>query len=231
MLSSLQIAIDGPVAAGKSTVARLLAQRLKLTYIDTGAMYRATALAAKQAAVDWHDEAGVSEVVEQLKLRLARPIGKKDDGRSVTIYLNDQDVSWAIRELEIGEGASIIATYPAVRKNLVKRQQALSEGKRVVMEGRDICSVVLPQADLKIFMSADQSERIKRKQEQLRSTGESVSKRLVKKDIVSRDTREMTREIDPLKPTADAWQFDTTDYTIDEVVEQIVQRVEQLESS
>ncbi len=225
-MTPLQIAIDGPVAAGKSTVARLLAQRLKLTYIDTGAMYRAAALAAKEADVDWEDEAGVVEVVKQLKLRLARPTGKKDDGRSVTVYLNDRDVSWKIRELEIGEGASIIATYPGLRKNLVKRQQEMCQGKRVVMEGRDICSVVLPKADLKIFMSADQAERVKRKQKQLKATGEKVSQRAVKKDIVSRDTREMTREIDPLKPAPDAWQLDTTDYSIEEVVELIAQRVE-----
>lgn len=231
MLTPLQIAIDGPVAAGKSTVARLLAQRLKLTYIDTGAMYRAAALAAKQAGVDWRDEVGVSEVVKQLKMRLARPTGSKNDGRSVTIYLNGQDVSWKIRELEIGEGASIIATYPAVRKDLVKRQQAMCQGKRVVMEGRDICSVVLPQADLKIFMSADQAERVKRKQKQLRSTGESISKQAIKKDIISRDTREMTRQIDPLKPTPNAWQLDTTDYKINEVVEQIIERIKQLATS
>lgn len=230
-MAALQIAIDGPVAAGKSTVAKLLAKRLKLTYIDTGAMYRAAALSAKQAGLDWHNEAAVSELVKKIRLRLARPVGDKNDGRSVSVYLNDEDVSWKIRELEIGEGASIVATYPQVRKTLVKKQQEMCRGKRVVMEGRDICSVVLPKADLKIFMSADQKERIKRKQAQLERVGETASRKEVKQDIVSRDTREMTRKIDPLKPTSDAWQFDTTDLNINEVVEKIIEQVKNLEAT
>lgn len=226
----LQIAIDGPVAAGKSTIAKLLADKLKLTYIDTGAMYRALALAAKQAGVDWQDEVAVVEVAKNIKLRLARPTGSKKDGRPVSVYLNGQDVSWKIRELEMGEGASIVATYARVRQILVKKQQEMCHGKRVVMEGRDICSVVLPHADLKIFMSAKQKERIKRKQEQLKKIGEKATRKQVKKDLVSRDTREMNREIDPLKPTPDAWQLDTTRLSVAEVVAVIQERVLALSS-
>lgn len=228
-MAALQIAIDGPVAAGKSTVAKLLADQLKLTYIDTGAMYRVLALAAKQQDVDWQDEADVVAVAEAIKLRLARPIGSKKDGRSVSVYLGEKDVSWKIRELEMGEGASIVGTYSRVRQILVKLQQNMCHGKRVVMEGRDICAVVLPRADLKIFLSADQKERVKRKKQALEQSGLTVSQKAVKQDVVSRDTREMNREIDPLKPTPDAWQLDTTNLTIEKVVAKIVERVKKLE--
>lgn len=227
--NALQIAIDGPVAAGKSTIAKRLSERLKLTYIDTGAMYRTLALAAQRAKVDWDDEVGLSKLAQKIKIRLARPIGKKKDGRPVSVYLDGEDVSWEIRELEIGEGASQVAIYPQVRKILVSLQQQMCQGKRVVMEGRDIGSKVLPQADLKIFMIADQAERVKRKQQQLKRVGEKVSKKQVEADLISRDTREMTREIDPLRPTLDAWQLDTTQLSIDKVVAAIVNRVTFLE--
>jgi cytidylate kinase len=221
----LQIAIDGPVASGKSTIAKLLAERLNLTYIDTGAMYRTLALAALRANIPWDHEEAVAELAQQIKIRLARPVGDKKDGRSVSVYLNNEDISWKIRELNIGEGASQVAVHPSVRKILVSLQQQLCEGKRVVMEGRDIGSKVLPQADLKIFMIADQAERVKRKRRQLKQVGETVSKKEVLADVVSRDTREMNREIDPLRPTLDAWQLDTTNLTIDQVVDKIVTHV------
>lgn len=221
---ALQIAIDGPVAAGKSTVAQLLAKRLGLIYIDTGAMYRATALAGKRMGLNWHDEAAMSELTPTLTIRLARPTGAKNDGRTVTVYLGDDDVSWEIRETEMGEGASIIGQYQLVRKALVKKQQQLARGKRVVMEGRDIGIRVLPNAHLKIYLDAKLNERVKRKQEQLEKIGEDLSPKEVKHSIVIRDEREMNREVDPLKPAPDAWVFDTSGLSIEEVVEQIAAR-------
>lgn len=221
----MQIAIDGPVAAGKSTIAKLLAAQLRLTYIDTGAMYRTLALAAQRAQVDWNNGSALAKLAQKIKIRLARPIGAKNDGRGVSVYLNEKDVSWKIRESEIGEGASQVAVFPEVRKILVKLQQHMCSGKDVVMEGRDIGSKVLPQADLKIFMIADQAERVKRKRKHLKEIGETLTKKQVQADIESRDTREMTREIDPLRPTLDAWQLDTTDLDIEQVVATIVQRV------
>ena len=224
----MQIAIDGPVAAGKSVVAKLLSTKLSLIYVDTGAMYRAVALAAQRADVDWHNGPAVVKVAQQIKIRLARPIGQKKDGRPVSVYLDNEDVSWKIRELEFGEGASIVGTHPEVRKILVKLQQEMCEGKDVVMEGRDIGSKVLPQADLKIFMIADQAERVRRKRKHLMQVGNKLTKKEVEADLVSRDTREMTREIDPLRPTLDAWQLDTTQMNIDQVVATIVAKVEEL---
>lgn len=226
---SFQIAIDGPVASGKSTIAKLLADRLKLTYIDTGAMYRTVALAAKRNQISWEDGPAVAKIASKISIRLARPIGKKKDGRPVSVYLNNEDISWKIRELEFGEGASVIGVHPEVRKILVKLQQDMCKGKRVVMEGRDIGCKVLPNAQLKIFMIADQTERVKRKQQQLKKVGEKVSKKQVVADVMSRDNREINREIDPLRPTLDAWQLDTTSMNIEEVVDKIEKRVENLE--
>jgi CMP/dCMP kinase len=173
----------------------------------------------------------MTKLARKIKIRLARPIGKKKDGRPVSVYLNNEDVSWKIRELEIGEGSSIIAVHPEVRKILVKLQQNMCQGKRVVMEGRDIGCTVLPDANLKIFMIADQVERVKRKREQLKKVGERVSKKQVEADLVSRDTREMTREIDPLRPTLDAWQLDTTNMSINQVVDVVVDKVDFLEEN
>jgi len=225
----VQIAIDGPVAAGKSTIAKLLSSQLSMTYVDTGAMYRALALAAKRADVDWDNAQAMEKLAKKIKIRLARPIGKKKDGRPVSVYLDNEDVSWKIRESEIGEGASIIAVHPGVRKVLVRLQQEICEGKRVVMEGRDIGSKVLPHADLKIFMIADQDVRVKRKRKHLIEVGEKLTKKQVQADLVSRDTREMTREIDPLRPTLDAWQLDTTKMSIDQVVNAVISKVNSLE--
>ena len=149
----------------------------------------------------------------------------------MSVYLDNEDISWKIRELQYGEGASIVGTHPEVRKILVKLQQEMCEGKRAVMEGRDIGSKVLPKADLKIFMIADQIERVKRKREQLKKVGEKVTKKQVQADLISRDTREMTRKIDPLRPTLDAWQLDTTSMSIDQVVEAIVDKVKSLEEN
>lgn len=221
----MQIAIDGPVAAGKSTIAKLLASQLKMTYIDTGAMYRTLALAAQIADIDWDNGPALAKLAHQIKIRLARPIGDKKDGRPVSVYLNEEDVSWKIRESEIGEGASKVGIFPEVRKVLVKLQQQMCDGKRVVMEGRDIGSKVLPNADLKIFMIADQAERVKRKRKHLKQIGETLTKKQVRADLIARDTREMTREVDPLRPTLDAWQLDTTDLNIEQVVAKIIKKV------
>ncbi len=228
---SFQIAIDGPVAAGKSTIAKLLSDQLSMIYIDTGAMYRTLALAAQRADVDWDNGPVLAKLAQKIKIRLARPIGKKKDGRPVSVYLDNEDISWKIRELQYGEGASVVGTHPEVRKILVKLQQGMCNGKRVVMEGRDIGSKVLPKADLKIFMIADQVERVKRKREQLKKVGEKATKKQVQADLISRDTREMTRKIDPLRPTLDAWQLDTTNMNVNQVVEAIVDKVSSLEEN
>lgn len=223
----MQIAIDGPVASGKSTIAKLLSSKLSLVFVDTGATYRALALAAQRADVDWSNGPALAKLARKIKIRLAQPIGKKRDGRPVSVYLDNEDVSWKIRKSEFGEGASVVGTHPEVRKILVKLQLGMCQGKDVVMEGRDIGSKVLLHADLKIFMIADQAVRVKRKRKYLKEVGEKLTKKQVEADLVSRDTREMTREIDPLRPTLDAWQLDTTHLTIEQVIATIIARIEE----
>lgn len=224
-----QIAIDGPVAAGKSTVAKMVAERLRFLYVDTGAMYRAVAMEAKKQGVDWKNEEAVTELMSTLELELDKPNGGEQDGRLVTVLLDGKDVSNEIRTSEMGEGASVVGTYKGVREVLVAMQQNIAEGEWVVMEGRDIGSKVLPKAQLKIFLTASVDERVERKWQFLKSKGEKVSKKQVREDLMIRDEREMNRKIDPMRPTEDAWLFDTSGLCIDEVVNEIVGKVKTIQ--
>lgn len=223
-----QIAIDGPVAAGKSTAAKRVAERLQFLYVDTGAMYRAVALKAMEECVQWVDEGGVVKLMSTLDLELDKPRAGEEDGRLVTVLLDGQDVSGVIRGSLIGEGSSIVSTYIGVREVLVAMQQNIAAGEDVVMEGRDIGSKVLPGAQLKIYMDADEEVRTKRKWEYLKKRGEKLTLAQVKEDLAKRDRREMTRQVDPLKPAKGAWRFDTTDLDEEEVVERIVERVKKI---
>jgi cytidylate kinase len=220
-----QIAIDGPVAAGKSSVAKAVAKKLGFVYIDTGAMYRVVALYMERSGVSWDNESAISDRVGEVKVRLAKPVGEKKDGRPVSVYLEDEDVSWAIRDSHVAEGASVVSQYGKVRKFLVSRQQEMAKGDNVVMEGRDIAVRVLPKANLKIFMTADVDSRVLRKWKYLKEIGIKMTKTQVKEDLERRDKREEKREIDPLKPTKESWILDTTEIEIDKVVEMICERV------
>lgn len=222
---TFQVAIDGPVGAGKSTVAKLTAERLRFVFIDTGAMYRCVALAAKRRNVDWKSEREIAKLAKKLEISLIRPRGARKDGRQVTVLLNGEDVSWEIRKPELGEGASVVSQYPEVREEMVALQQKMANGTNVIMEGRDIGTRVLPKAQLKIYMDASLGERVKRKQEQLRVMGQELPARTVKEQVVKRDTREMTREVDPLRPAEEAWMLDTTGLSVDQVVDIICQKV------
>ncbi len=223
-----QIAIDGPVAAGKSTVAKMLAEKFNAVYVDSGAMYRVVALDCEREGISWENEGAVGERARKVEICLARPVGKKKDGRPVTVYLGDEDVSWEIRNSHIGEGASVVGQYRGVREALVKIQRRMARGARVVMEGRDIGTKVLPDAEVKIYMTADVDKRVERKWRYLKERGIVMTKEQVKDDLVRRDTREMTRKNNPLIPARGAWILDTTGMEIDEVVEKIVERVEEL---
>lgn len=227
-MKPLQIAIDGPVAAGKSTVAKLLAERLGLLYIDTGAMYRATAWIATQKGVDWNDEEGLVRMLQTTTIKLKRPTKAQVDGRKVTVLVNGEDVSLAIRTQEMGEGASIVSQFRQVRRELVQRQQEMARGKKVVMEGRDIGLRVLPLATIKIFMTADVNKRVLWKLGEQQRLGQELTEEQVREALVKRDTREMTRKVDPLQPLPDAWILDTSELSIDEVVGQIEKKVAEL---
>ena len=229
MSKSFQIAIDGPVAAGKGTVSRLLAQKLGFLYVDTGAMYRATALLALRQEIDLADEDKVVALLEKSKLEMRNPIPPKElDGRLTTVILDGEDVSWAIRTQKCGDGSSKVAVLPKLRHVLVQKQQEIAANQNVVMEGRDITFRVLPDADLKIFLTADLQSRATRTHMQYLTKGIDTTIEKVIEEIKERDKRDMQRETDPLQIMPDAWVLDTSNLEIEEVVDLIVEKVEQI---
>lgn len=219
----MQIAIDGPVSSGKSTISKLVAKKLGLVYIDTGAMYRTVALHCLRQNVDLNNEAAVCARVKENKLHFEfLPAEEKNDGRNCTILLNGEDVSWAIREKEATWGASVVGRYECVRSYLVKKQQEISRDKDVIMEGRDITYRVLPNADLKIFLTASEMVRSLRRQIHLLEHGQNGGLAKIREEIRTRDQQDMTRKLDPLKKIPEAIELNTSEMTIEEVVEKIV---------
>lgn len=220
----LHIAIDGPVAAGKGTVARLVAQRLGLLYVDTGAMYRTTALIALRNDVDPVNEPHVVELLKQSKIEMRNPLPEEQDSRLTTVLLNGEDISWEIRTEQVSQNSSKVASLKAVREHLVEKQQLIAENQDVVMEGRDITYKVLPNATLKIYLTASAETRAKRRHYELQTRGQDVTFEQVYEELQQRDDRDMNRVVDPLKITDDAWVIDSSNLTIEEVVELIVER-------
>ncbi len=216
---TFQIAIDGPVAAGKGTVSKLIASRLNLLYVDTGAMYRMTALLGLKHKIDLDDQEALLPLVEKAEMTMRNPNEDEDDGRLTTVFLDEEDVSWKIRTEEVSRGASQVAVHPKIRKELVKKQQKIAKEHDVIMEGRDITHRVLPEADLKIYLTANEIVRAKRRHFELLSKGVDVDFDEVYQDLLERDQRDMNREIDPLKIVPDAWVIDTSDLSIEQVVE------------
>lgn len=221
-----QIAIDGPVAAGKGTVSRLVAERLNFLYVDTGAMYRVTAYLALQHTISFEDTDSIVALIKKTDIQMHNPTPEEADGRLTTVVVDGDDVSWKIRTEAVGNGASKVAQIKAVREVLVEKQQVIARSQNVVMEGRDITYRVLPDAQLKIFLTGKDFVRANRRHLQLQMRGTDVSFDEVYIDLKERDTLDMTREADPLKIVPDAWVLDTSDFTIDQVVEMIVAKVQ-----
>lgn len=219
------IAIDGPVAAGKGTIAKLVAQRLDFLYVDTGAMYRMTAYLGLQKNVPLDDEQKLVELISKSKMDMRNPLETERDGRLSTVILNDEDVSWKIRTETVSAGSSKVAVLPGVRKTLVEKQQQIANDKDVVMEGRDITYRVLPKADMKIFLTADDVVRAKRRHLQLQTRGDDISFDEVFTELLKRDHQDMNRDNDPLKITEDVWVIDTSDLSIEQVVDLITAKV------
>lgn len=224
----LHIAIDGPVAAGKGTVARLVAQRMGLLYVDTGAMYRVTALIALRNGIPFDQEDKLVELLRHNKIEMRNPNESEQDSRLTTVLLNGEDVSWEIRTEAVGQGSSKVAALAKVREYLVEKQQEIAATQDVVMEGRDITFKVLPHSNLKIYLTASVETRAKRRHYELQTRGQDVTFEEVYKDLQERDDRDMNRAIDPLHKVADAWELDSSNLTIDEVVDVIVERAQQL---
>ncbi|MFZ1721637.1 MAG: (d)CMP kinase [Microgenomates group bacterium] len=231
MQKFFRIAIDGPVSAGKGTVSRLVAERLGFLYIDTGAMYRVTAFLAIKNSIPLDDEAAIIAQITKATLDMRNPLESEKDGRLITIILDGEDVSWAIRTEEISAGSSAVSKLAGVRKILVEKQQIIAKNKNVVMEGRDITYRVLPDADLKIFLTASQTVRAKRRSLQLQIRGEDISFEQVLEELIKRDTQDTERHADPLKIVEDAWVVDTSDMSILQVVDLIEQKVNVLRAS
>jgi cytidylate kinase len=224
MSNVFHIAIDGPVAAGKGTVSKLVAQRLDFVYIDTGAMYRMSALLAKLNDLAYDDEEALEKLVVNAEMDMRQPNEDEKDGRLSTVLLDGEDVSWKIRTEEVSTGASKVAAMPKVRAALVEKQQQIAQGKDVVMEGRDITYRVLPDAQMKIYLTGSDVVRAKRRHLQLQTKGEDISFEDVYRELIERDERDMNRTTDPLKKVPEAWEIDTSDLSIDQVVEIIVVR-------
>lgn len=216
-MKRISIAIDGPAAAGKSTIAKMVAKDLNYTYIDTGAMYRCVAYYAFIHHIDFHDEKKVCASIDDIHIDMF------PDG---TIHLNQEDVTFAIRQNEISMGASIVSGYKEVREFLVASQREMAKDGGVILDGRDIGTVVLKDAQLKIYQIASIECRALRRHKENLEKGIESDLEEIKKEIAQRDYQDMHREISPLKKAEDAIEIDTSDMTIDEVVAHIMNLVE-----
>jgi CMP/dCMP kinase len=213
----MNIAIDGPAGAGKSTVAKKVAKDLDYLYIDTGSMYRALAWAVYHHALPIEDEAVVAQLLQNNSIQLRRVQGEQQ------VYWNDTDVSALIRTPEMSQFASIVASYAAVREQMLVLQRNLATQGNVVMDGRDIGTHVLPDAEVKIFLTASIRERAERRWKEMREKGLEPDLSEIEKEIAERDQRDMNREVAPLRQAEDAVLVDTTGMTIEQVVDQILQ--------
>jgi cytidylate kinase len=223
MLPSI-ITIDGPVASGKSTIGYLLAQKLGYLYLDTGAMYRAVTWAALTRGVPVEDERAVTALAEGLHIDITRPT--VDDGRQYTVLADGEDVTWDIRRPEVDANVSVISAYPGVRRAMVAHQRRIAAAGQVIMVGRDIGSVVLPDADLKLYLDATPQERARRRWLERQARGESVTYEEVLAMMLRRDEIDSHRAVSPLRVPDGAVVIDTTGLTIDEVLALILRRIE-----
>ncbi|MDJ0873437.1 MAG: (d)CMP kinase [Gammaproteobacteria bacterium] len=212
------LTVDGPSGSGKGTVARLVAARLGWRFLDSGALYRLLALAAEKRGVSWHDEAALSALALALEVEF---VGGNADNEP-TVMLSGEDVSLAIRSESCGNNASKVAALPGVREALLARQRAFREQPGLVADGRDMGTVVFPDAGTKVFLEASPEERAARRHKQLKEKGIDASLRDLVKEIAERDTRDRVRCVSPLKPAEDARVIDTTSLSIDEVVDQVM---------
>lgn len=213
---AINIAIDGPAGAGKSTIAKMLAKELGYVYVDTGAMYRAMAYYFLQQGIDKEDEAAINAAVDGADVTI-----RYEDG-SQKVLLNGADVTGSLRTEQVGNMASSTSVYPAVRVKLVALQQKLAKTADVIMDGRDIGTCVLPDAQVKIYLTASVETRAKRRYDELVEKGEPADRTKIAEDIKERDYRDMHREMSPLRQADDAVLVDSSDMSIEQVVSAIL---------
>lgn len=217
----MNIAIDGPAGAGKSTIAKRVAKQLGFIYVDTGAMFRAMGLYFLRNQFDMEQKSLLEEESKKINIALKFENGEQQ------VLLNGENVNGYIRVEEVGKIASIIATNPAIRTRLLELQQKIARENHVVMDGRDIGTCVLPNAQVKIYLTASSKERARRRYEELIAKGEQCDIAIIEEDIIQRDYADMNREIAPLRQAKDAVLIDSSDMTIEEVVHAILNEYEQ----
>ena len=214
---SMNSAIDGPAGAGKSTIAKRLAKKLGFIYVDTGAMYRAMAYYFLRHNIDAKDEKAIAAACPNVDVTITYENGEQQ------VLLNGENVNGVIRNEEVGNMASSTSVYPVVRKKLVELQRQLAKSADVIMDGRDIGTCVLPDAQVKIYLTASSATRAKRRYDELTEKGVSCDLAEIEKDIIDRDYRDMHRETSPLRQAEDAVLVDSSEMNIDEVVDAIYQ--------
>lgn len=214
---NLKIAIDGPASSGKSTIAKLLADKYQLVYVDTGAMYRTLTYLALKNNIEVDDEEGLVQLLKDIEIIFKR----LPDGQLV--FANEEDVTDAIRQHDVTNNVSVVSSFSKVREELVSRQQVIAEEFGVVMDGRDIGTVVLPDADVKIFLVASVLERAERRYLENKENGIESDFERLKQEIIARDEYDSNREVSPLKQAEDAIRLDTTSLDILEVVNKCVE--------
>ena len=213
---SYNIAIDGPAGAGKSTIAKLIAKKKGFVYVDTGAMYRAMALYFLEEGISADDSEKIAAAAEHVDVTISYENGEQ------IVWLNGRNVNGLIRTEEVSKMASKSSTNGAVRKKLVELQQALAKKESVVMDGRDIGTCVLPDADVKVYLTASSRVRAERRYKELQAKGEACDLDVIEKDIIDRDYQDMHRELSPLKQADDAALLDSSDMTIEQVADAII---------
>lgn len=216
-MSYFNIAVDGPAGAGKSTIAKAVAAKLGFIYVDTGAMYRAMALYFLRQGIGKEEEAAISVACGQVEITI-----RYEDG-SQQVILNGENVSSQIRNEEVGNMASATSVYLPVREKLVQLQQELAKTANVIMDGRDIGTCVLPDAQAKVYLTASSAVRAKRRYDELKEKGVMCNLEEIEQDIIERDYRDMHREHSPLKQAEDAVLVDSSDMTIEEVIDAIIE--------
>lgn len=219
---SYNIAVDGPAGAGKSTIARRVAEKLGFVYVDTGAMFRAIGLYFIRLGIDADQQDVISRNCGQADVSIVYEEGEQQ------VLLNGENVNGLIRTEEVGRMASGVAKNPEVRKTLASLQKKLAQSTNVIMDGRDIGTTVLPQADLKVYLTASVKERAKRRYLELTERGEQADMNQIKRDIIARDEQDMNREISPLKKAQDAIEVDCSEMSIDQVTNRIIELFEQV---
>lgn len=220
MKNKMQIAIDGPASAGKSTVAKILAKKLGYVYCDTGAMYRALTYMALMNKVSLADEKRLVSLLDEMTISFRQ----ETDGQRVLV--NHQDVTDEIREANVSQNVSEVSAHSGVREALVRQQQEIAAQSDIVMDGRDIGTIVLPNAPVKIFLIASVAERAQRRYEENKAKGMTVELEQIKKEIEERDYKDTTRKVSPLVKAEDAIELDTTGLSIEQVVEKIEQIIQ-----